>query len=168
MGPLSSHKALGRVPSAGNRILIGGGRDLARRCRPHCSESGQSVSGSSFKAPVHALEHHAAHLASAFHVSPFEKAVILSIDGFGDFASAAWGVGEGATVRVDGHVYFPHSLSSTRPSPSFSAFRTMATSTRSWGSPRMAGRPLYYSLIDSFRDLTGVPMVPASPARKML
>jgi hypothetical protein len=32
----------------------------------------------------------------------------------------------------------------------------------------MAGRPLYYSLIDSFRDLTGVPMVPASPARKML
>jgi carbamoyltransferase len=49
-------------------------------------------------------------LASAFHVSPFEKAVILSIDGFGDFASAAWGVGEGATVRVDGHVYFPHSL----------------------------------------------------------
>jgi carbamoyltransferase len=110
MGPLSSHKALGRVPSAGNRILIGGGRDLARRCRQHCSESGQSVSGSSFKAPVHALEHHAAHLASAFHVSPFEKAVILSIDGFGDFASAAWGVGEGATVRVDGHVYFPHSL----------------------------------------------------------
>jgi carbamoyltransferase len=28
--------------------------------------------------------------------------------------------------------------------------------------------PLYYSLIDSFRDLTGAPMVPASPARKML
>jgi predicted NodU family carbamoyl transferase len=42
---------------------------------------------------------------------PFEKAVILSIDGFGDFASAAWGVGEGTTIRVDGHVYFPHSLS---------------------------------------------------------
>jgi hypothetical protein len=71
----------------------------------------QSISGGSFKAPVHDLEHHAAHLSSAFHVSPFEKAVILSIDGFGDFASAVWGVGAGATIRVDGHVYFPCSLS---------------------------------------------------------
>ena len=34
----------------------------------------------------------------------------VSIDGFGDFASAAWGVGEGTTIRVDGRVYFPHSL----------------------------------------------------------
>jgi predicted NodU family carbamoyl transferase len=49
-------------------------------------------------------------LSSAFDVSPFEKAVILSIDGFWDFASAAWGVGEGVTIRVDGHAYSPHSL----------------------------------------------------------
>lgn len=81
-----------------------------RRARLSITSLLQSVSGGSFKAAVHALEHHAAHLSSAFHVSPFEKAVILSIDGFGDFASAAWGVGDGATIRVDGHVYFPHSL----------------------------------------------------------
>ncbi len=81
-----------------------------RRARLSTTSLLQSVSNGGFKAPVHGLEHHAAHLSSAFHVSPFEKAVILSIDGFGDFASAAWGVGEGATIRVDGHVYFPHSL----------------------------------------------------------
>jgi carbamoyltransferase len=56
------------------------------------------------------VPHHTAHLASAFFVSPFERAQAVSIDGFGDFASAAWGVGHGTTLSVDGHVYFPHSL----------------------------------------------------------
>src|SRR5215467_9149960 len=60
----------------------------------------QNVSCGVFDGPVHAVEHHAAHLSSAFHVSPFERAVVVSLDGFGDFASAAWGVGEGNTIRV--------------------------------------------------------------------
>src|SRR5262249_17321015 len=55
-------------------------------------------------------EHHVAHLSSAFHVSPFEEAVILSMDGFGDFASAAWGTGHSTDLKIDGRVYFPHSL----------------------------------------------------------
>ena len=82
-----------------------------RRARVNvASLLGQSVPGGAFDGPVHAVEHHAAHLSSAFHVSPFERAVVVSVDGFGDFASAAWGVGEGTTIRVDGRVYFPHSL----------------------------------------------------------
>ncbi len=56
------------------------------------------------------VPHHTAHLASAFFVSPFEHAQAVSVDGFGDFASAAWGVGRGASLDVQGHVYFPHSL----------------------------------------------------------
>jgi carbamoyltransferase len=56
------------------------------------------------------IEHHLAHLASSFLVSPFERAVSVSIDGFGDFASAAWGLGEGHALQVDGRVHFPHSL----------------------------------------------------------
>src|SRR5262249_5897460 len=44
------------------------------------------------------------------HVSPFEEAVIVSVDGFGDFASAAWGVGRRSEIAVAGRVYFPHSL----------------------------------------------------------
>ena len=49
-------------------------------------------------------------LSSAFHVSPFDEAVVVSVDGFGDFASAAWGVGRGTAIDVEGRVYFPHSL----------------------------------------------------------
>ena len=63
-----------------------------------------------FRGEVHQIEHHLAHLSSAFHVSPFDEAVVVSVDGFGDFASAAWGVGQGSDIAVDGRVYFPHSL----------------------------------------------------------
>jgi carbamoyltransferase len=63
-----------------------------------------------FLGEAHQVEHHLAHLSSAFHVSPFDDAVVMSIDGFGDFASAAWGRGSGTEIRVDGRVYFPHSM----------------------------------------------------------
>jgi carbamoyltransferase len=59
---------------------------------------------------LHPVEHHLAHLGSAFLVSPFEEAVTVSVDGFGDFASAAWGVGSGASIALEDKVYFPHSL----------------------------------------------------------
>ena len=63
-----------------------------------------------FRGSVHAVEHHLCHLASAFLVSPYDKAVAVSVDGFGDFSSAAWGLGQGGRLAVDGRVYFPHSL----------------------------------------------------------
>ena len=63
-----------------------------------------------FRGTVHAVEHHLCHLASAFLVSPYDRAVTVSVDGFGDFSSAAWGLGEGGKLAVDGRVYFPHSL----------------------------------------------------------
>jgi carbamoyltransferase len=56
------------------------------------------------------VEHHLAHMSSAFHVSPFQEAVVVSVDGFGDFASAAWGVGRGARIEIQGRTLFPHSL----------------------------------------------------------
>ncbi len=70
----------------------------------------QAFPGQTFTGKVHAVEHHIAHLSSAFHVSPFDEAVVVSVDGFGDFASAAWGVGRGRRIEVDDRVYFPHSL----------------------------------------------------------
>jgi carbamoyltransferase len=47
------------------------------------------------------LKHHVAHLASAFLVCPFREAAIISVDGFGDFSSAAWGTGHGTSISVD-------------------------------------------------------------------
>jgi len=66
--------------------------------------------GETFHGRVDFIEHHLAHLASAYLVSPFQEAVAVSVDGFGDFASAAWGVGRGDRLDVDDKVYFPHSL----------------------------------------------------------
>jgi carbamoyltransferase len=70
----------------------------------------ESFPGGGFAGQVHRVEHHLAHLASAFLVSPFEEASAVSVDGFGDFASAAWGLGSGSSVAVEEQVYFPHSL----------------------------------------------------------
>jgi carbamoyltransferase len=61
-------------------------------------------------AKFHRIEHHQAHLASAFFVSPFERAALLSADGLGDFASTMWGTGEGSRMKIDGAIAFPHSL----------------------------------------------------------
>ena len=66
--------------------------------------------GEKLRAQVHRIEHHLAHLASSFLVSDFDDAVCLSVDGFGDFASSAWGMGQGNDIQIDGRVYFPHSL----------------------------------------------------------
>jgi carbamoyltransferase len=59
---------------------------------------------------VHFVEHHRAHLASAFFASSFEEAAVISIDGFGDFSSVMWGIGKGNHIEVRGSVSFPHSL----------------------------------------------------------
>lgn len=61
-------------------------------------------------AKFHRIEHHQAHLASAFYCSPFERAALLSADGLGDFASTMWGTGSGSRMEIDGAVTFPHSL----------------------------------------------------------
>jgi carbamoyltransferase len=70
----------------------------------------EAVPGDSFRGAIHNIEHHLAHLSSAFHVSPFEEAAVVSVDGFGDFSSAAWGVGRRSDISIEGRVYFPHSL----------------------------------------------------------
>jgi carbamoyltransferase len=83
----------------------------ARRKRADAAELlEQTFPGEHFTGALHPVEHHLAHLSSAFHVSPFHEAVTVSVDGFGDFASAAWGVGAGSGIRIDHRVHFPHSL----------------------------------------------------------
>src|SRR5215813_7371075 len=67
------------------------------------------VSKKVLRARFHNVEHHRAHLASSFFVSPFERAALLSIDGFGDFISTMWALGEGTSIDVLGQVEYPHS-----------------------------------------------------------
>ncbi|HYO15543.1 MAG TPA: carbamoyltransferase C-terminal domain-containing protein [Thermoanaerobaculia bacterium] len=60
--------------------------------------------------PLHPVEHHLAHVASAFFCSPFEEAMCLTVDGFGDFVSTMMAVGRGSSVQVLDRIHFPHSL----------------------------------------------------------
>ncbi len=60
--------------------------------------------------PLHEVEHHLAHVASAFYCSPFEEAACLTVDGFGDFVSTMMAVGRGHRIEVLDRVHFPHSL----------------------------------------------------------
>jgi carbamoyltransferase len=68
------------------------------------------IAPESIRAQFHRIEHHTAHLASAYFVSPYERAAVLSADGLGDFASSMWAVGEGPRMRILGEIAFPHSL----------------------------------------------------------
>ncbi|HEV8461327.1 MAG TPA: carbamoyltransferase C-terminal domain-containing protein [Gaiellaceae bacterium] len=68
------------------------------------------VERGSLRAKVHHVEHHRAHAASAFFVSPFDDAAVLSVDGFGDFASTMLAAGRGSRLEVLDRVLFPHSL----------------------------------------------------------
>jgi len=67
-------------------------------------------SGESFLGKIHHTEHHLAHLASAHWGSSFSDSVTISVDGFGDFSSAAWGLGTDKGFLIEDRILFPHSL----------------------------------------------------------
>jgi carbamoyltransferase len=77
---------------------------------PMTLEAALECDPTSLRAKVHRMEHHHAHIASAFFVSPFDEAAVLSIDSLGDFASSAWGTAKGNRMKPKGSVVFPHSL----------------------------------------------------------
>ncbi len=61
------------------------------------------------KARFHQVEHHLAHIASAFYTSPFERATGFSADGAGDFATSMTAACAGTRIDVRGRVLWPHS-----------------------------------------------------------
>jgi carbamoyltransferase len=116
------HVAIGRDPRAniGHKVLrtllhgaspryLKARLENAARVRDVKGELEQAL-GAEVPAELHHVEHHQAHVASAFFVSPFDTAAILSVDGFGDFASTMLAEGEGSSFRVLERVLFPHSL----------------------------------------------------------
>ncbi len=106
------------LPGNGN----GHGRGLARQLSDRLRNAAKvrdlkdelakqlGVPGRRLHAEFHNIEHHRAHLASSFFVSPFARAALLSLDGFGDFISTMWAVGGEAGINILGQVEYPHSL----------------------------------------------------------
>lgn len=74
------------------------------------SELNHFVTDVKFKGRVHYIEHHEAHLASAYYTCPYPSSSILSVDGFGDFSSTAWAKAHDGEIQIVKRVYFPHSL----------------------------------------------------------
>ena len=68
------------------------------------------VPNAEVRAEIHHVEHHDAHLACGFLLSPFESASILSIDGMGDFVSTVTARGAGQQITKIDEVFYPHSL----------------------------------------------------------
>ena len=64
----------------------------------------------SFKDKVLFAEHHMSHAASAYYPSPFEEAVVLTLDGVGEWATTTVAIGRGKTLEMKKEIHFPHSL----------------------------------------------------------
>ncbi len=63
-----------------------------------------------YKGKIFFIEHHMAHAASSFLVSPFDKAAILTVDGVGEWTTTAYGYGEKNDINLMKELRFPHSL----------------------------------------------------------
>ncbi len=63
-----------------------------------------------YKKDILFIEHHLAHAASSFLISPFKKAAILTVDGVGEWTTTAYGVGENNNIHIIKEIKFPHSL----------------------------------------------------------
>jgi carbamoyltransferase len=55
-------------------------------------------------------EHHQSHAASAFFPSPFEEAVVLTMDGVGEWATTSVAIGHGNMLRTAREIHWPHSI----------------------------------------------------------
>ncbi len=63
-----------------------------------------------YKGPLLFVEHHLAHAASAYLVSPFKSAAILTVDGVGEWATTTYGTGTGSDITLLKEIRFPHSI----------------------------------------------------------
>jgi carbamoyltransferase len=55
-------------------------------------------------------EHHLSHAASAYYPSPFDEAVVLTMDGVGEWATTSVAIGRGSQIEIQKEIHFPHSL----------------------------------------------------------
>lgn len=73
---------------------------IAETMRKECGYTG----------PIRYIPHHLSHAASAFYLSGFSDASIVTIDGVGEWATTTVGVGRGRTIQLQKEIRFPHSL----------------------------------------------------------
>lgn len=87
---------------------LGNSKKIATLSTELSQLSGQPAN--TFNDKIHNIEHHRSHMASAFYLSGYDEAALLSIDGSGDFTTTMLGVGQGNNITVLDSVDFPVSL----------------------------------------------------------
>lgn len=106
-----------------------------------------------YKRDVLFVDHHLAHAASSYLLSPFSEAVILNVDGVGEWASATYGFAKENEIKIEKEIRFPHSLGLL-----YSAVTTylgMKANDHEYKVMGLApyGEPVYY---DRFKKLVDV------------
>jgi carbamoyltransferase len=98
-------------------------------------------------------DHHLSHAASAFLVSPFEEAAILTTDGVGEWATTTFGYGKHRTIKIDKEMKFPHSIGLLYSAiTSYLGFRVNDAEWKVMGLAPY-GEPKY---VDKFLDLIDI------------
>lgn len=98
-------------------------------------------------------QHHLAHAASAFLVSPFEEAAILTADGVGEWTTTSWGVGRGSDIELKQELRFPHSVGLLFSA--ITAYLGFRINDAEWKVMGLApyGKPTY---VDQFREIVDI------------
>jgi carbamoyltransferase len=98
-------------------------------------------------------QHHLSHAASAFLVSPFEEAAIITADGVGEWTTTAWGVGRGNRIEIIKELKFPHSVGLLFSA--ITAYLGFRVNDAEWKVMGLApyGRPKY---LDKFREVVDI------------
>ena len=106
-----------------------------------------ALGGADIEDKVYVTEHHVSHASSAFFPSPFDRAVIMTIDGVGEWATTTIGYGNGNKIELYKEIDYPHSLGLL-----YSAFTYFCGFRVNYGDYKLMGlapygKPIYYKLI---------------------
>lgn len=98
-------------------------------------------------------QHHLSHAASAFLVSPFDEAAIITADGVGEWTTTSWGVGHGGAIEMREEIRFPHSVGLLFSA--VTAYLGFRVNDAEWKVMGLApyGRPTY---VDLFRKIVDI------------
>jgi len=102
---------------------------------------------------IYYCQHHLAHAASAFLVSPFEESAIITADGVGEWTTTGWGMGRGTEIVIKKEIRFPHSVGLLFSA--ITAYLGFRVNDAEWKVMGLApyGRPTF---VDKFREVVDI------------
>ena len=102
---------------------------------------------------IYYCQHHLAHAASAFLVSPYDEAAVITADGVGEWTTTGWGVGKGTEITIQKEISFPHSVGLLFSA--ITAYLGFRVNDAEWKVMGLApyGKPTY---VDQFHEVVDI------------